>query len=195
METKIVKKLSPITNFKDNVNDGLASGSYQSNSGSALWDFGDGNSLSGTSKIFLGFTNNGILIQPSNVTVSASTTFTAFTNTFTGSLNVSGTVTGNGSGLTGLNPVNLLGGYKVKSLFQTNYLATTNDAILFCSGTNQVITLPSNAVAGFVLTIAVASTNGSVIVTNVANTVLGASSQIIYGPARASFISDSTNYW
>lgn len=83
--------------FYDNVNVGLASGSFQTNGlfqviggTPAIWDLGNGNTVQNPNTIFFGFTNVGLLITPSGAT----------TATVTATPGAS--FTGDGSGLTNM---------------------------------------------------------------------------------------------
>jgi len=93
----------------------------------------------------------------------------------------------------------------VKAAFSTNYTATVADAVLFCVGTNQLITLPNctnaGTPAGCMLTVAVTSTTGSAIVTN-ANGVqkINNALSVTNGAAgtttnRLTLVSDGANWW
>jgi hypothetical protein len=90
---------------------------------------------------------------------------------------------------------------QVKVGFSTNYTCLISDAVLFCTGTNQIITLLSatNAatVAGKTFTIIAASTTGSVIVTNAngVQTVQGALSVVVNATNRLVLSSDGANWW
>jgi hypothetical protein len=100
------------------------------------------------------------------------------------------------------NSTNLYGIHyaKIKALFSTNYTATAGE-VLFCSGTNQIITLPnatnSATVGGTMVTIIAASSTASVIVTNAngVQTILGGLSQTVPATNRLTVITDSLNWW
>jgi len=89
----------------------------------------------------------------------------------------------------------------VKGLFSTNYTCATSDAILFCTGTNQVITLldATNAatITGKSFTIISASTTGSVIVTNAngVQTILGALQLAVPGTNKVTVVSNGSAWW
>jgi len=87
----------------------------------------------------------------------------------------------------------------IKASFSTNYTATTNDAVLFCTGTNQLITMPDCTVAStaFMLTVVTATTTGSVIVTNAngSQKLLGLASVTNAAATRVTLINDGANYW
>jgi len=86
----------------------------------------------------------------------------------------------------------------IKLGFWTNYTVTTNDCVLFCAGTNQLITLPSAVgLEGRLFTIISSTTNGNCTVTNYdgTQTVLGIASQYVPGTNRLTVISDGANYW
>lgn len=87
----------------------------------------------------------------------------------------------------------------VKAAFSTNYTSTGTDGILFCNGTNQLITLQNAAAvaAGKMLTIVAATNNGSVTVTNYngSQTILGGLSVPITSTNRLTVISDGSNWW
>lgn len=99
--------------------------------------------------------------------------------------------------------VNATNGFipQIKASFSTNYTTAVSDAVLFCTGTNQLITLlnatNSATVPGKTLTIVVASTTGSVIVTNAngVQTVLGTLSASVPATNRISLITDGLNWW
>jgi hypothetical protein len=91
--------------------------------------------------------------------------------------------------------------YNYKPAFFTNYSATTNDTVLFCNGTNQVVSLPSlNVPVTKIFSIICVSTNGSIIVTNSNGYSLinGGLSQTLgplgSGTNRLSVIYDGGNY-
>lgn len=75
-------------------------------------------------------------------------------------------------------------GAQTKAEFSTNYTCSISDTVLFCVGTNQVITLPNGTNAttppGKIICIISASTTGSVIVTNFSG------SQTIFGSLSVS---------
>jgi hypothetical protein len=83
----------------------------------------------------------------------------------------------------------------------TNYTASVTDAVLFCTGTNQLITLPNctntATPAGLMLTVVVATTTGSAIVTNAngVQTVLGDLKVHINSTNRLTVINDGTKWW
>jgi hypothetical protein len=90
--------------------------------------------------------------------------------------------------------------YNYKPAFYTNYTAGTNDQILFCNGTNQLITLPAGAWATEMFTIISTSTHGWVLVTNASGSItingglsqrLGASGS---GTNRLTVIYDGANW-
>jgi hypothetical protein len=85
---------------------------------------------------------------------------------------------------------------QVKPAFYTNYIPTTNDTVLLCSGTNQVINL-SNAVSvtGKFISVYPVTSTASVIVTNTAKTVMGATSQTVTNGQHVTVISDGSNWW
>ena len=151
------------------------------NSATGNWIKQTNSTLSG------GLTNQGatpvLTLNFSSGAVS-STLGTATFNTFVG----------NGSGITNINP-------RIKVGFSTNYTATMANDVLFCTGTNQVITLldATNAATtpGKMLTIVAASTTGSVTVTNAngAQTILGAASFTVTATNRLTVISDGFNWW
>ena len=91
--------------------------------------------------------------------------------------------------------------YNYKSAFFTNYLVTTNDTVLFCSGTNQLLTLPTTGVyVTKMFSVICVNTNGSVTLTNQNGYSLinGGLSQTL-GPSgsgtnRITVIYDGSNY-
>jgi hypothetical protein len=121
--------------------------------------------------------------------------------TFPGSV-TSGQFIGNATSATSsTHATNLYGRHfpTVKAAFSTNYTVSTNDAILFCTGTNQIITMPDCTVAptAFMLTVVTSTTTGSVIVTNVngSQTILGLASLTNAAATRVTLINDGANYW
>jgi hypothetical protein len=90
--------------------------------------------------------------------------------------------------------------YNYKPAFYTNYTAGTNDQILFCNGTNQLITLPGGAWVTKIYTIISISTHGSVLVTNASGsiTINGGLSQLLgasgSGTNRLTVIYDGANW-
>jgi hypothetical protein len=87
----------------------------------------------------------------------------------------------------------------IKAGFSTNYTMTgTTENMLFCTGTNQVITLPNATNSpGIMLSIRVASTTGSVIVTNAtgAQTIFGTLSVSVGATNVLNVASDGTHWW
>jgi hypothetical protein len=90
--------------------------------------------------------------------------------------------------------------YNYKPAFYTNYTAGTNDQILFCNGTNQLITLPGSTWVTKMFTIISTSTHGSVLVTNASGSItiggglsqrLGASGS---GTNRITVVYDGANW-
>lgn len=77
------------TTFYDNVNTGFASGSYQTNGlplvggVSSIWDVGNGNTVTLPNRIFLGFTNLGLTVTPTNTTMDTGGIFTDGANNLT----------------------------------------------------------------------------------------------------------------
>jgi hypothetical protein len=92
------------------------------------------------------------------------------TNNDSANVTLSGTFSGNGAGLTNVNAVisgTLSGSQIYPSKWVTNaYTVSTNDTMLFCWGTNELLTLPTACLAGKMFTIISKNTYGSVIVTN-----------------------------
>ena len=90
---------------------------------------------------------------------------------------------------------------QLKLSFTTNYTCVISDAILFCTGTNQLITLMdctnTATTLGKMLTICVASTTGSVIVTNAngVQKIQGSLSQTVPGTSHLTVITDGANWW
>jgi hypothetical protein len=88
-----------------------------------------------------------------------------------------------------------------KAPFFTNYTALASDGLLFCTGTNQVITLPNctNFMAGAAkfYDIATANINGSVIITNAtgAQTISGNLGYTNAGNAKVRFFTDGVNWY
>ena len=85
----------------------------------------------------------------------------------------------------------------VKAAFSTNYTVSVTNGILFCTGTNQLITLPTAPTAGTMFTIVSATTTGSAIVTNGngSQTILGALAQSVSGTNRLTTVFDGSNWW
>lgn len=90
------------------------------------------------------------------------------------------------------------GHYKARSSNAALTL-TKNDQIVFCTGTNQPVTLADAATltSGQTVTIVVANINGSALVTNStgSQTILGALSITVPATNRITVISDGSNYW
>ncbi|MFA7243464.1 MAG: hypothetical protein WC091_25435 [Sulfuricellaceae bacterium] len=86
---------------------------------------------------------------------------------------------------------------QIKAAFSTNYTLADSDAVAFCTGTNQLITLPSAPDAGKTYTINVASTTGSAIVTNStgAQTIKGVLSITIPSTNMVTVIFDGVAWW
>lgn len=87
-----------------------------------------------------------------------------------------------------------------RAAFSTNYSVATTDSVLFCTGTNQVITLlnaTNSTPVGRMLTIVAASTTGSVIVTNAngVQTILGGLSVSVPSTNRLTVVCDGSNWW
>jgi hypothetical protein len=87
----------------------------------------------------------------------------------------------------------------IKAGFSTNYtMSGTTENMLFCTGTNQIITLPNATNSpGIMLSIRVASTTGSVIVTNAtgAQTIFGTLSVSVGATNVLNVASDGTHWW
>lgn len=106
------------------------------------------------------------------------------------------------NGLNGTSGTNGQSGFfgiatQVKPSFSTNYTVTTNDTVLFCSGTNQFITLSGvlSAVGKYASVYPVNAT-ASVIVTNSSGvTIMGAVSQAVTNGQHITLISDGSNWW
>ena len=90
--------------------------------------------------------------------------------------------------------------YPEKLSFTTNYTLTTNDVLVFCNGTNQVITCMDNTnaatPAGKFWMIYCINATGSVIVTNAngVETIKGSLSQTVTNGQTLSIVSDGSNY-
>lgn len=136
------------------------------------------NSLSGTT------TASHTTMQSPDATVGNA--FLANNQTFTGSNTFTGGIFGK-----------LLA--PTKQIGFTNYTSTAVNSVLFGTGTNQIVTLPSAAAttAGTMITLVAATTTGSLIVTNAtgAETILGGLSVSVGSTNRLTVISDGSNWW
>lgn len=121
---------------------------------------------------------------------------TGTSNYFSGAVKMAGTMTA----------TNFVGMTRppVKASFYTNYtVLATSDAVLFASGTNQLISLPDAAAtaAGYMLTVVSVGTGGSVVLTNYNGTQkINNSLSITNGGAgtatnRLTIICDGANWW
>lgn len=88
-----------------------------------------------------------------------------------------------------------------KAAFSTNYTASSSDSVLFCTGTNQLITLlnaTNSAISkGRMITVCAATTTGSVILTNATGdqTILGGLSISVSSTNRITVVSDGSSWW
>lgn len=84
-----------------------------------------------------------------------------------------------------------------KAAFTTNYTILSTDAVLFCTGTNQLLTLPLAPSTGQMFTIVSATTTGSCVVTNAngSQTILGALSISVPATNRITVVFDGSAYW
>lgn len=133
-------------------------------------------------------TPKSMLLDFTNISLTASSLTMKVPMTVNDNLSVAGTVTATN----GVIP-------QVKGAFSTNYTAVLANAVLCCTGTNQLITLPDAATmpVGKLFTVIAATTTGSAIVTNYngSQTILGALSITVTSTNRLTVMSDGSNYW